>query len=162
MKLISVIIGGKKFGFPIGLIREILANFELTHVDRVDEDIMGLLNVRGQIVSVLNPRVPLNLVSEHDVLNPKIIVVKKDNELNEEEKTSFGQNGTSEDIYAFHVDGVDEVSEVSMSDLCPIPGNTPKEEAQYLTEIARVNEDLLPVLNIHKLIHLDTLEEAPL
>jgi purine-binding chemotaxis protein CheW len=158
MKLISVVIGGKKFGFPIGLIREILANFELTHVDRVDEDILGLMNVRGQIVSVLNPRVSLNLKNE--AVNPKIIVVKKENELTQDEKSKFGQNGTSDDFYAFHVDDVDEVSEVLESDLCPIPGNTPKEEAQYLTMIARVNDDLLPVLNVHKLIHLDTLEEA--
>jgi chemotaxis signal transduction protein len=159
MKLITIIIGEKTFGFPIGLIREILENYTLTYVSRTDPDILGLLNVRGQIVNVLNPKISLN-IDEGSSDHHQIIVLKKNSELKENEFSDFSQKGTSEDRYAFEVNSIGDVFEVNNDQFFPIPGNTPVEESKNLTCVTRINDILIPVINIHALINEKTNTEG--
>lgn len=153
MKFLTIKIGERNYGLPITLIREILEDVNFTPVQRAPEDIIGLMNVRGQIITVFSPGVRLGGAApsgkdpEH-----RTIVLKKNDDLDENAFSSCGQNGTSEELYAMIIDGVGSVFDSNENNLEPIPSNTPPEESSFLMGIARVEEAVLPILKVYKLI----------
>jgi purine-binding chemotaxis protein CheW len=153
MKFLCICIAGKKFGLPINLIREILENSTYTPVEKAEKDILGLMNVRGQIVTVLSPGIRFggkkpNSQSGH------VVILKKESELNCNQAKEGSQNGTAPDLYAFEVEHIDEVYDISSKYLISLPGNISKDEAFFLSTVARLeNKDLLPILHARNIIY---------
>lgn len=160
MKVLTLILGDRPYGLPINLIREILEDAQITRVERAPDDVEGLMNVRGQIITVLKPSVSFQKVVGHDeqaaaplpALEQRVIVLKRNEDLTDEQSHEGGQKGTANDLYAFAVDGIEEVSDVDISNCDSIPSNTPEEEAYYLTSIARIDGKILPILHVKHLI----------
>mgnify|MGYP006429215197 CR=1 FL=1 len=152
MKFLIIKIGDRNYGLPITLVREILEDINFTPVQKAPEDIVGLMNVRGQIITVLSPGVrlggspPTGENQEH-----RTIVLKRNDDLDEVSFSLGGQQGTSEELYAIIIDGVGTVFDADEEALESIPSNTPPEETSFLTGIARVDDLVLPILKVHKL-----------
>lgn len=152
MKVLPLYFGKHPYGLPIGLIREIIGDYNYTPVERAAEDLVGLLNLRGQIVTVLSPGVLLGHGVSGNSPKKRIVILKKNDDLGELEKTEGGQDGISGDLYAFEVDAIGEVHTVKDAVMDAIPGNTPEKERRFLTGIVRVDGGVLPVLHVARLI----------
>jgi chemotaxis signal transduction protein len=169
MKLLTVIIEEKQFSIPIGLIRETLENAEYTPVEGADKDISGLMNLRGQIITVISPgehfkdqnKEPSESLTPNDSGAKRgwMVVLKKNSELNELQTKEGLQKGTSKHYYALKIDGIEDVYELGEDELVSLPGNTPENEAKYLAGIARFEGGVVPVLNVHQLINEDAILE---
>ena len=53
---VSVRIGDQLFGAPVDQIREVFAPQSVTHVPRAPDEVAGLLNLRGRIVTAIDAR----------------------------------------------------------------------------------------------------------
>lgn len=105
-KCISFTIGDLKLGFEISGIHEIIKVPEINS-SSVDNDIcIGIVNLRGQTVPVidLSLLLQLNIDSEVRVEDKRIIILKIENEL-----------------FGLLVDGVDSINTYIVDDLMPIP-----------------------------------------
>jgi|SaaInlStandDraft_1057018.scaffolds.fasta_scaffold03484_3 purine-binding chemotaxis protein CheW len=155
MKLLHFTLAGRGFVLPISLIREILGRADITPVDRAPEDVVGLLNVRGQIVTVLNPAVMLGVAEAHKV-SPggeyPVIIFKRNQELEERSSLGGGQTGTSDDLYALRVEQIGDVITVIEEDLEAIPSNSSEETSAFFTSIVRSGEKVLPLVHAARLI----------
>lgn len=161
MKILTVSLEDRNFGLPIALIQEILVNFDITPVDLAPEDIEGLMNVRGQIVTVINPHTAFQIEASAEAQNSRVIVFKKKEELKGSDMKFPFQDSTPNDLYSFKVDAVGDVNDLEPSAFEPLPANTPQKEAEYFTCVVRVGEQVYPLLNISKLIGDQAQQDIP-
>ncbi|MBF0197416.1 MAG: chemotaxis protein CheW [Planctomycetes bacterium] len=159
MKILRLLIGEKPYALPISFIREILEETDYTPVEKAPKDVLGLMNVRGQIVTVLSPAASLHCSDSKETSHKRIIILKRNSDLPEQQHFQDGQEGTAEDLYAFQVDKIGEVVEINEDQLKPIPGNTPEFDATFLTAIARIGDEVIPVLHLKNIILQEKQEE---
>jgi len=74
-------IGDEIFGVDILYTKEIGKIQEITDVPMSPEFILGLMNLRGQVVTVMDPGVFLNQKSSADPADRRLIILKNQGEL---------------------------------------------------------------------------------
>ena len=57
-------LGGKRYGIPLFLIKEVIGPCDITSVPKVAKYYKGLINLRGQIISVIDLRLKFNVPDE--------------------------------------------------------------------------------------------------
>lgn len=148
MQLIVFRVGDEEFGVPIEAVQEIIKIGLITPIPDSPEFIKGLINVRGDIVAVIDVRARFFL-STHDDF-PKHIIIAK-------------QNGN---LFGLMVDEVIEVLRVQESEVKPPPQLMTKIHEEYvhgvLTHEGRliILLDLNQVLSEEELIRLADLTRA--
>ena len=80
-QFITFYLGEDLFGLDILLVREINRHLELTRVDRTPEFVRGLMNLRGQIVTVLDLGIRLGIGARAIERESSCIVLKTRGEL---------------------------------------------------------------------------------
>lgn len=68
-------LSGETYALPLSDIREILTQHVLTPVPRAPKEILGIVSVRGQLVTVLDPRVRLRLKPQPQTKRSRILAV---------------------------------------------------------------------------------------
>ena len=69
-------LGGERFGIETVLAREVLRAPRLVRVPQVPPQVRGIINLRGQIVAVIDLRGPLGLPSGDETLRGQLVVVE--------------------------------------------------------------------------------------
>lgn len=60
-EFLAFVVGNEHYALPLGSVREIVRVPNVTQVPRAAEDVLGILSVRGRVVTVLDLRVRLNM-----------------------------------------------------------------------------------------------------
>jgi purine-binding chemotaxis protein CheW len=81
MQAILVHIGNHLFGINISTIRDILFEQKITSVPLAQPEIMGVINLRGKIVTALNMREILGLNAFSDEIRKNHIIIQHKDEL---------------------------------------------------------------------------------
>ena len=81
LAVLAVYAGNEAYGFPLQSVHEILVPPPLTEVPRAPERVLGVITVRGQIVTVLDLRKILRLEAPDDVTFGRILLVDNNEEL---------------------------------------------------------------------------------
>lgn len=152
MKFLTLLIGQRPYGLPIGLIREIIEDAHVTPVEKAAADVIGLMNVRGQIVTVLYPGAHFDAQLNQKHPDCRVIILKRNDDLSDAQKILGGQNGTATDLYAFFVEGIEEVFDISMENISKMPSNALEAESHFLMGIARQEGRIIPILHVNRLI----------
>lgn len=85
LRIISFFLNGDEFAFEVGAAVEVIKPRPITEVPRVPDHILGLLSVRGEMVSIMDLKKRLNLGAEGgNGLMARILVAGS-----EEERTGF-------------------------------------------------------------------------
>lgn len=118
---------------PLADIERILRAVEISPVPRAPEIIMGLVNIHGRIIPVLNIRKLFRLPAIETSLNDQIIIVR-----------------TSSRLVALLVDNVSEVVEYREEDITKpeklLPG------IEYLEGVAKLKDGILYIYNLDRFI----------
>lgn len=118
MTILCFKIDGRLFGIDILLIREIQERFVHTPVDRSPPCVSGVLNLRGQIATLLDPGVLLGLREEPGLTeNSSCVILKKAQEL------KGVDDRTSDDLLALQVDEIIDLLELRPEEISPPPAN---------------------------------------
>ncbi len=135
LQLVSFKVGEAEFGVDILKVQEINKMMELTIVPNTPEFVVGVVNLRGRIIPILNLRTRLGLpVKEYD-LETRIIVVEM------EDKT-----------IGFIVDEVKEVLRIPKNITEPPPDIVSGVDSDYITAIGKMEDRLLILLDLAKVL----------
>ena len=134
------------FGVPVYLTREIMQEYHYTAVDKSPPQVAGLLNLRGQIVTVLNTDVMLGLEPKDEKQNPELLILKRNQEL-----TAFEEK-TTDDLVALEVDQIGDVYEIEESEVQPVPANIQGFDKRLLSGVIDQENGLMMVLNLEEVL----------
>lgn len=132
---VTVRIGEQLFGVPVTEIREVFSPQGVTPVPRAPEEIAGLLNLRGRIVTAIDARRRLGLPPRGEG----------------EPCMALGmEHGT--ELFGILVDKVGEVMRLSADTLEVVPAHLDARWRAVLTGVHRLDGELLAALDMKTLI----------
>ena len=79
--VLAVLAGEEAYGFPLSAVREILVPPPLTEVPRAPEHFLGVIAVRGQIITVIDLPKMLHLEAEQNDPYGRVLLVDNGEEL---------------------------------------------------------------------------------
>ncbi len=156
-QLVSFRVGEQLFGIEILLVREIDCRLESTKVPLVPEYIVGLANLRGQIVTLfdLGLRLGMNDRSAegptHDIMlrsTADLAAIRA--------RVRRDDLSSCSDPVGLRVDGIGDIVEVSDQDIEPVPANLTQAGRRFLCGVATVQEQLLLLLDVRQLLDTRT------
>lgn len=137
---VSFVLGGEEYGVPILCVQEIIRHETLTRVPQSPSFVDGVLNLRGQVIPVVNLRKKFELPVRERDKSTRIIVVEVKGR-----------------VMGMVVDEVSEVLQVNMEDIAPPPPMGTHLRTDYISGMAKINETLVILLEIDKIL---TTEES--
>jgi len=71
-------IGQELYAVPLLIVKEVLPETELTPIPRTPKYIRGMMNLRGQVITVADLAIKLNLTKLEDTKNKVIMILQKE------------------------------------------------------------------------------------
>jgi purine-binding chemotaxis protein CheW len=149
---ISFTLDGHLFGVDILLVREIIRNFEYTPVEHAPEGVQGLLNLRGQIITVLDLAEELGLPECGEGGRRHCIILKAADEMARflDGEEIIDQAGS--ETVGILVDEITDVIPVSTEQIESPPANANGVNGDKLTGVAKLPSKLLLILSMRKVM----------
>lgn len=138
LQLVSFAIGEEEFGVDIFAVKEITRVPQITRVPNSPFFVVGVINMRGRVVPIIDLCKRFGLPDKNSSRDEKVIIV-----IEYETKT-----------VGFLVDGVKEVLRINKAITEPPPPMVSGIDSEYITSIAKLNERLLILLDIAKILIL--------
>ena len=140
---VTVEVAGQLFGIEVINIHDVFQPTSLTHVPMVPPEVRGVLNLRGRIVTAIDARQRLGLPeAENEDQAIMAIGVEIDGE-----------------SYGLIIDGVGEVLRLEGRDCEAVPSNMDPRWQQVSKGIYRLDDRLLIVLDIEKMLNIEEAEQ---
>ena len=141
---VSVRIGDQLFGAPVLEIREVFTPQSVTSVPMAPEEVAGLLNLRGRIVTAIDARRRLGLPPRDATDKGMALGVERGSE-----------------IFGLIVDSVGEVLRRPSAELEPVPAHVDAKWRSMVKGVHRLDKELLAVLDVSAVLGLaDTAKAA--
>jgi purine-binding chemotaxis protein CheW len=142
-----------QFGINILLVREIIRNVDFTPVEQAPDGIMGLLNLRGQIITVLDLSGVLGL--EQRVIDEKtrFIILKTVSEMIHNPGADDLDDEVGSEPVGIIVDEIADIISVDESDIEVTPANANGINGANLHGVAKLEQQLLLILSIRKVMN---------
>lgn len=140
-------LGGETYGVDILRVQEIRGWAPVTRLPHTPQHLLGVLNLRGSIVPILDLRVRFGL--ERADFTPLTVII-----------VLFMKSGSTRREFGLVVDCVSEVVEVEPACLKEAPSVGNKTTEEFIQGLATVSERMLILLDVDKLIHHDLGEIA--
>ncbi len=142
-QLVVFRLGDEEFGVDILQVREIeKLDQPVTRVPRSPAFVEGVINLRGEVVPIVDLRKRFGLVV-HDISNESRVIIV---DLNE-------------NMVGMIVDAVIEVLRVNVSAVEAAPSITKGVDAYFLTGVAKVSDRLIILLNLERALSAEEAKE---
>jgi len=139
-KILTFILNHHIFGVDITVVKEINRNVEYTPVPQANEHIAGLFNMRGQIVTLMDLEKLFGYHQNHKSLKTSCLILKPE----------AGET----DIVGFLIDKPGDVVDIK-EEWCELPpANVSSLEGKYLRELVKLDDKLVMILDVQKIIQV--------
>lgn len=135
LQLIGFVLGNELYGFDINDIKEINRITAITVVPNVPDYVEGVINLRGNVIPIINLRLKTKMPKTEFNAKTRIIIIERDNL-----------------IVGFIVDEVKEVIRIPESIVAPPPAIAVTESSEYINAVARTENGLIILLDTSKLL----------
>lgn len=146
-KYLAFDLGEECYAIPIMKVKEILSIVDITRIPKMPSFLKGVINLRDKVIPVMDLRVKFSLdEKEYDEKTAIIIVEMK--------------NGDSTILSGIIVDNVEEVIDITPSDIEPPPQYGAGMDS-FLIGIGKTGDQVVMIINVSKILssnELDTLE----
>lgn len=136
LQYLTWIIGPYRFAMDLRRCREVSRNMHISTVPRAPEFVSGIVNLRGDVVTVLNLHSLLGFESNKERDQSVIIRLK-----------------SNQGHIALLADEISDIIDVSDEQLDIIPPNLGEIETLYLMASVKINENLILVINADSLLN---------
>ena len=136
-QLVGFVVGEEEFSVPILSIQEIIKPIEWTRVPRTPDYVLGVFNLRGTVIPLIDLRLKFGLPSEKMTENSRFIVMK-----NEVETAGFV------------IDRLTEAIRLKHSEIGPAP-ETSMEDKSLIEGVGKQNDKIVTILKVDKLLERD-------
>jgi purine-binding chemotaxis protein CheW len=141
------------FGIDVLLIREINKQLDITHVDLAPEYVAGLLNLRGQIITVLDMGIRLGFKNRTVHSSSRCIVLKTNGEISIYEGDGAGK--TAKDSVGILVDRIGDMVMIDGKDIAAPPANLERIDGRYIEGVARMEKELMVIVRTEALLEME-------
>jgi len=128
-KFASMRINDQLLGIPAKRVKEILNKQELTRIPLCPDDVVGVFNLRGRIVTMIDICHRLGLASNTEKEKSVYVILE--------------HNG---DLYGLIVDTIGEVLGISPDEIKPVPTNLTSAWRSIASGVCSLEEDLLVII----------------
>jgi purine-binding chemotaxis protein CheW len=143
IKVIVFRLRDEEYGVEVNQVRSIERMQKITRVPRTASFVKGVINLRGVVTPIINLRSRFDLEEEVATESTRIIIVALDD-------MEVG----------LIVDAANDVIDVPMDAIEPPPEVVGGIEADYLRGVAKLDQRLLILLNLDKVLNADELKKA--
>jgi purine-binding chemotaxis protein CheW len=135
-------LGEERYGVEISQVREIIKPSQITRIPNAPGFVEGVINLRGQITTIINLRKRFGMESKDVDVNTRIIVVEY-----------------KDAVIGMMVDTVNEVKYLPSSDIEELPNIiTSRNEAKFLKGVGKLPDGLLILIDLNKVLSQDEVE----
>ncbi len=143
MQLVVFDLDNEEYGVEIGQVREIIKMEEISKIPRAPNYIEGVINLRGQVTTVISLRKKFELEQKEVDQYTRIIVAEIDG-------LTLG----------ITVDAVNEVLKLPTKNIEPTPAIVANDvDTRYIRGIGKLDDRLLILLDINRIMNEDELEQ---
>ena len=134
-------LGSEKFAMPLLQVKEVIANTDIKSIPNSAPHFKGIINLRGQLISVIDLRVKLKVGKPEVTSETTIIILDID--------------GLSLGVV---VDSVNTVSSFENSMISEPPVQEAANRAEYILGVAKHEKDLTLLIDLRKVLNTDDLK----
>jgi purine-binding chemotaxis protein CheW len=145
IQLATFNLNGVLWGVNILQVREILRRVEAAPVPQAPAHVRGLLNLRGQIVTLIDLALRLGQPATKGQM---CLVLRNDAELAAVSASLDALEPTGDDSVGIFVDHMADVVAIDEQDIRPPPANTSAEERRFIRGVVSAQGELLLVLRL--------------
>ena len=140
-QVLTFVLDNEKYGIEIDKVQEIIAKMKTTPVPKTPDYIDGVMNLRGNIIPVINIRLKFDMGEVDDNIYAAIIIVRIGN-------ASIG----------FTVDSVEEVLTIDMSKATDAPDFGSKIDTSFIKSMVQREDEVIMLLDLNKVFEEHELE----
>lgn len=144
MQMVGFVIGRELFGVPILMMQEIIRGAPITSIPDSPDFIEGVINLRGNIIPVIDLRKRLNLFEdEHHNTNGWIIILN-----------------INDRVTGFIVDAVTKVLKIRTDSIKPPPDIVVAGlKSQYISGVCKTEKKLLILLDFSRILLVEEIKK---
>jgi len=147
-QILSFILGEEEYGVDILRVQEIKGWENTTGIPNSPDYVMGVINLRGAVVPVIDLRVRFNLPNITYDESTVVIILRANDDA-----------GASEKIIGIVVDGVSDVHSIDLGNLQASPEIGGTIHTEYVKGLATVTDKMVIVLHVDQLVVAGILNE---
>ena len=125
----------ESYGINVMQVQEVLRVTEIAPVPGAPDYVLGIINLRGNVVTVIDTRERLGLSSKEVDDSTRIVIIESDKQ-----------------VVGILVDSVAEVVDLRMSEVESAPNVGNDESSKYIQGVATRNGELLILVDLNKLL----------
>jgi len=145
MQWVTFRLGDEKYGINVMLVQEVLRITEIAPVPGAPPYVLGIINLRGNVVTVIDTRNRFGLMSKETDDSSRIVIIE-----------------TDDHIIGILVDSVAEVVELRGSEIETAPNVGNDESSRYIQGVTSINNELLILVELNKFLSDEEKEEMDL
>ncbi len=143
LQLVVFNMAKEQYGVGIGSVHEIVKVPDITEVPDAPAYLVGVINLRGKIVPVVDLRKRLNLVSAERTKSSRVLIT---------------ENGGK--LLGLLVDAVSEVLKVQPEAVEPPPDMITSIGVEYITGVAKVETRLIILLDLARVLSIEDMKKV--
>jgi len=142
MQWVTFSLGEEKYGINVMQVQEVLRVSEIAPVPGAPSYVLGIINLRGNVVTVIDTRNRFGLMSKDQDDATRIVIIE-----------------TDEHIIGIMVDSVAEVVDLRASDIETAPNVGNDESSKYIQGVTSRDNELLILVDLNKFLSDEENEE---
>jgi purine-binding chemotaxis protein CheW len=144
---LSFKLGEEEFAAHVSKVLSIMEMTKITKVPKSPEYMQGVINLRGQVLPVVDTRIKFGMTPTEFTQNTCIIVMEVE------------VDGDHVNVGAL-VDSVQEVLEIEDDQIQPPPSIGSKYQSEFISGMAKVDEEFIMILDMDKVFSAKELAEV--
>ncbi len=143
MQCVTFTLEDEIYGINVMQVQEVLREIEVAPVPGAPHYVMGIINLRGNVVSVIDARIRFGLPARDSTDLTRIIVIE-----------------VQQHIIGILVDSVAEVVDINRSEVETAPNVGTDETSKYIDGVVSRGEKLLILVDLNKLLSTEEWSEV--
>ena len=135
MQWVTFRLGDEKYGINVMQVQEVLRVAEIAPVPGAPSYVLGIINLRGNVVTVIDTRNRFGLMSREADDSSRIVIIE-----------------TASHIIGILVDSVAEVVELRSSDIETAPNVGNEETSKYIQGVTSRDNELLILVDLNRFL----------
>ncbi|MBU2977987.1 chemotaxis protein CheW [Alteromonas sp. C1M14] len=135
-------LGEETYGINVMQVQEVLRYTEIAPVPGAPDYVLGIINLRGNVVTVIDTRARFGLMPADVTDNTRIVIIESD-----------------EQVVGILVDSVAEVVYLKSSEIDSAPNVGTEESAKFIQGVSNRDGELLILVDLNKLLSDDEWDE---
>ena len=133
---VTFFLENEKYGIQVMQVQEVLRITDIAPVPGASDYVMGIINLRGNVVTVIDSRRRFNLPEKDSDDSTRIVIIETDNQ----------------QVVGIVVDSVAEVAELRSSEIESAPNLGNDDSSRFIQGVCNKENELLILVDVEKLL----------